>query len=205
MQLDALGIAADWNRDGGRIVMGQLHACIITRRLLDDKTSNHHECARIQRVDATDRRILALLVENGRRSLEDLSREVRLSAPAVKRRVDRLRAAGPLRGFTAIVDDEALGWHAEAFVELYLAPDTAVPELLAALNAMPEALGAWTISGDADALAHLRARDNHHLEHLLLELRRKGLVERTRSQIVLSRLLTRVRATADTPEAGAQT
>ncbi|MGI8779057.1 MAG: Lrp/AsnC family transcriptional regulator [Solirubrobacteraceae bacterium] len=150
-------------------------------------------------MDATDRRILALLVEDGRRSLEELSRQVRLSAPAVKRRIDRLRAAGPLRGFTAIVDDEALGWHAEAFVELFLARDATIRELLAGLRAMPEALGAWTVSGDADALAHVRARDNHHLEQLLLELRRKGLVERTRSQIVLSRLLTRVRASGDAP------
>jgi DNA-binding Lrp family transcriptional regulator len=122
--------------------MGQLHASIIGRRRSDDNTSNHYECARIQRVDATDRRVLALLAENGRRSFEELSRDVRLSAPAVKRRIDRLRATGPLRGFTAIVDDEALGWRAEAFVELYFAPDTAVRGLLAALQAMPEALGA---------------------------------------------------------------
>lgn len=53
---------------------------------------------------------------------------------------------------------------------------------------MPEALGAWTVSGDADVLVHLRARDNHHLEELALELRRKKLVDRTRSQIVLTRL-----------------
>ena len=42
-----------------------------------------------------------------------------LSAPAVKRRVDRLERDGVVRGYTAIVDPAAFGWHTEAFVDLY--------------------------------------------------------------------------------------
>ena len=42
-----------------------------------------------------------------------------LSAPAVKRRVDRLEKEGVLRGYTAVVDPAAFGWHTEAFVDLY--------------------------------------------------------------------------------------
>ena len=43
-------------------------------------------------MDATDREIVALLRENARRSYQDIGRHVHLSAPAVKRRVDRLEA-----------------------------------------------------------------------------------------------------------------
>ena len=60
-------------------------------------------------MDATDQRILALLAEDARRSYGDIGAEVALSAPAVKRRVDRLKASGALRGFTTVVDHRALG------------------------------------------------------------------------------------------------
>ena len=46
---------------------------------------------------------------------------VSLSAPAVKRRVDRLRAKGILKGFTAVIDHSALGAATEALVELFYA------------------------------------------------------------------------------------
>jgi Lrp/AsnC family transcriptional regulator, leucine-responsive regulatory protein len=67
------------------------------------------ECARILHMDATDRRILSLLVEDSRRTYDDIAGRVNLSAPSVKRRVDRLRASGALVGFTAVVDHAALG------------------------------------------------------------------------------------------------
>ena len=73
-------------------------------------------------MDAQDRQILALLVEDGRRTYDDIAKRVSLSAPAVKRRVDRLRARGALRGFTAVVDHNALGDHTEALIELFYAP-----------------------------------------------------------------------------------
>ena len=70
-------------------------------------------------MDATDREIVALLRENARRPYQDIGRHVHLSAPAVKRRVDRLEQDGVILGYTAIVDPPAFGWRAEAFVDLY--------------------------------------------------------------------------------------
>ena len=63
-------------------------------------------------VDATDRKIVALLRQNARRSFQDIGGKVGLSAPAVKRRVDRLQSEGVIRGYTAVVDPHAYGWHA---------------------------------------------------------------------------------------------
>jgi DNA-binding Lrp family transcriptional regulator len=58
-------------------------------------------------MDDIDRRIVALLRENARRSFRDIGSYVHLTAPAVKRRVDRLEAEGVLLGYTAIVDPPA--------------------------------------------------------------------------------------------------
>src|SRR3954451_9292121 len=80
--------------------------------------------ARFTHMDQIDRKILALLVEDSRRTYDDIGGRVSLSAPAVKRRADRLRRAGVLRGFTAVVDHAALGATTEALVELFFAPGT---------------------------------------------------------------------------------
>jgi Lrp/AsnC family transcriptional regulator, leucine-responsive regulatory protein len=142
-------------------------------------------------VDDVDRRILALLMEDGRRTYDDIGRRVALSAPAVKRRVDRLRASGALRGFTAVVDHAALGAGTEALVELFYAPGTLLDRVADSLRSHPEVVEAWSVTGDADAIARVRTHDNAALERLIMDLQRGGLVVRTRSQIVMSRLVAR--------------
>src|SRR5947209_9036833 len=142
-------------------------------------------------MDAVDRQILALLVDDGRRTFDDIARHVALSPPAVKRRVDRLRAHGALRGFTAVVDHAALGDQTEALLELFFAPGTLLDEVARTLERCPEVVEAWSVTGEADAIARVRTRDNADLERVIMELQRDGLVQRTRSQVVLSRLVSR--------------
>ncbi|MDG4794659.1 Lrp/AsnC family transcriptional regulator [Micromonospora sp. WMMD1082] len=139
-------------------------------------------------IDAVDQRIIALLVADARASYADIGTRVSLSAPAVKRRVDRLRATGVIRGFTAIVDPASVGWTTEAFVELFCAGRTTPAQIGAAVRRHPEVVGAYTVSGEADALVHLRAADIAHLEEALERLRAETFVTSSRSTIVLSRL-----------------
>jgi len=140
-------------------------------------------------MDAIDAQIVALLVQDARRPYGDIAKRVSLSAPAVKRRVDRLRATGALRGFTAVLDHAALGESTEALVELFFAPGTLLDQVAATLDRHPEVVEAWSVTGEADAIARVRTRDNADLERLIMELQRDGLVERTRSQVVMSQLL----------------
>src|SRR3954469_17841623 len=101
-------------------------------------------------MDAVDRKILALLVEDGRRTYDDVGRRVSLSAPAVKRRIDRLRRDGALMAFTAVVDHAALGATTEALVELFFAPGTPLDRVAATLQAHPVVIEAWSVTGGAD-------------------------------------------------------
>jgi len=140
-------------------------------------------------MDDADRKILALLVDDGRRTYDDIAQRVSLSAPAVKRRVDRLRQSGAIRGFTAVLDHEALGDHTEALVELFFSPGTQLDEVANTLGDHPEVLEAWSVTGEADAIARVRTHDNADLERLIRDLQRDGHVIRTRSQVVLSRLV----------------
>lgn len=138
-----------------------------------------------------DHQILALLVEDGRRTYDDIGQRVLLSAPAVKRRIDRLRERGALRGFTAVLDYAALGDRTEALIELFFAPGTPLDQVGEVLRGHPEVVEAWSVTGDADAIARVRTRDSGDLERVIMALQRDGLVVRTRSQVVLSRLVHR--------------
>jgi DNA-binding Lrp family transcriptional regulator len=146
------------------------------------------------RMDAVDQRIIALLVGDARASYAEIGAAVSLSAPAVKRRVDRLRAAGVIKGFTAVIEPSAVGWTTEAFVELYCTGRTTPAQITVATRRHPEVVGAYTVSGQADALVHLRAADIAHLEQVLERLRAEPFVTSTRSMVVLSRLVEKASA-----------
>src|SRR6266481_2059855 len=90
--------------------------------------------------------------DNARASFGGLGAEVGLSAPAVKRRVDRLVADGVIRGFTVVLDDEAVGAGTEAFVELYCRSRTNPADIREMVAGLPDIVEAYTVTGDADAL-----------------------------------------------------
>lgn len=139
-------------------------------------------------MDATDRRILADLVEDGRRSFATIGARVGLSAPAVKRRVDRLRDEGVIKSFTVVVDPDAMGWKVEAFVELFCQGRVPPSMIRAMLSDIPEVQAAFTVTGDADAMVNIRASDMQHFEEVLETVRDHDGVKQTRSTVVLSRL-----------------
>ena len=144
-------------------------------------------------MDAIDQSVLSCLLRDGRATYAEIGDVVGLSAPAVKRRVDRLRATGAIRGFTALVDPAALGWTTEAYVEVHCKGTVAPEALRASLETVPEVVGACTVSGSADALVHMLASDVKQLERALERVRDEPNVDHTRSVIVLSRLIDRPR------------
>lgn len=157
----------------------------------------------MDRLDDLDRHIVACLCENARSSFHEIGSRVGLSAPAVKRRVDRLRSSGVIRGFTAVIDSAAAGQSAEALVEIFCRGRTSPAQLRELALQHPEARAAWTVSGDGDAMLHIQAADMSELERVLERIREHPAVERTRSVIVLTRLLERYGATASGVGAGA--
>ncbi|MFO7689085.1 MAG: Lrp/AsnC family transcriptional regulator [Cryobacterium sp.] len=142
-------------------------------------------------MDNLDRGILDLLRRNARAGYGDIGSAVGLSASAVKRRVDRLVSDGVIRGFTIQVDPAVDGLSTEAYVELFCRGTVVPDELLRILSGVPEVVEAGTITGTADAMVHIRARDIPSLEIALEKVRLAPNVDHTRSAIVLSRLIRR--------------
>jgi DNA-binding Lrp family transcriptional regulator len=142
-------------------------------------------------LDDIDQQIVVALRADARASFAQIGAGVGLSAPAVKRRVDRLRSSGVITGFAAVVDPSALGWTTEAYVEVFCQGKTTPAMIAAAVSRHPEVVDACTVSGEADALVHVVAADMRHFEEVLERIGAEKFVVRTKSVLVLSRLLRR--------------
>ena len=144
-----------------------------------------------RQLDDLDERILALLARNARTTFAEIGGEVSLSAPAAKRRVDRLVSAGVIRGFTTVLDPAAVGWTTEAYVQVYC-KGTVPREMLGSdWEAIPEIVSAATVTGSSDAILRVVAHDVGHLERAIKRIRTSDTVDHTESVIVLSRLIER--------------
>ncbi len=136
-------------------------------------------------IDDTDLEIIELLRSDARRTLADIAERVSLSAPAVKRRVDRLEREGVITGYTVLVDHAMLGQPLQAFTELRFAGNSTVDEIAAIAQDIPEVQTIFTTAGDPDALAWIRVRDVEDLKRVIDLLRRSGRVTGTKTLMVL--------------------
>lgn len=134
--------------------------------------------------DAIDQSILQILETDGRITYSDLASRVGLSVAATKRRVDRLREAGVIRGFSAQIDYSKLGWQVEAFTEVRYTGTMAPQDMVRRISNIPEVESASTIAGDPDVLVKIRARDHSHLQDVIERMRRSGATG-TKTLIVL--------------------
>lgn len=143
------------------------------------------------KLDAIDCKILEVLQQDGRISNVDLAAAVQLSAPQCFRRVRALEERGVVRGYRALVSPEALGLGVTAFVSLSIESSAfgRVREIETLLRAMPELLELHMMSGDADYLLKLVARDLKQLGSLLTDklMQIEGVAD-VRSMVCLEEL-----------------
>ena len=112
-------------------------------------------------IDAMDRRILAILQQDGRITNADLAARVNLSASACHRRVQRLEAEGVIRAYVALLDPRRLARRTTVFVEITLSGQAT--ELLEAferaVRAIPDVQECHLMAGTADYLLKLAVED----------------------------------------------
>lgn len=146
-------------------------------------------------LDQLDRQIIGALLDDGRATFAQIGDRVGLSAPAVKRRVDRLVATGAISGFTVRVDPSVIGWTTEGYVELYCQGSTSPDDIRRAVEKHPEVASASTVTGEADAILHILATDMRHFEQVVERIASERFTIRTKSVVVMSPLLRREQGT----------
>ncbi len=141
-------------------------------------------------VDAFDRKLLGVLVEDATVSYAELGKRVGLSAPAVYERVKRLRRSGAIRRTLVLIDPSAVGKPLLAFVHV----DTTgwgKTQALLAIERYPEVEEIHSVTGDTCMLLKVRAESTQALEGLLAHLYATPGVSATRSYVALSTQLER--------------
>lgn len=123
-------------------------------------------------LDAYDRKIVDLLLADGRLPVTEIAARIGLSKTPTQTRLARLRKVGVIRGFRAVVDPAKLGRDHVAFVELKLTDttETALRRFNAAVMAVPEIEQCHMIAGAFDYLLKVRTRDMRDYRRVLGEV-----------------------------------
>ena len=122
-------------------------------------------------LDRFDRRILALLREEGRLSVSELARRVGLSKTPCQVRLRRLLADGYIRGFRAVIDTARLGLDHVAFCEVKLSDtrEAALAAFREAVLQIPEVEECHMIASGFDYLLKVRTADIRRYREVLGE------------------------------------
>jgi Lrp/AsnC family leucine-responsive transcriptional regulator len=142
-------------------------------------------------LDATDLKILQYLQADGRISNQELADKVFLSPSSCLRRVRILEESGVIKHYSAVLDTTVLGLEVDAFVQVTMRRDVEKwhENFTLALQSWPEVVGSYIITGDANYLLRVRARNLKHYSSFVLERLYKatGVLD-IRSNIVLQTL-----------------
>lgn len=112
-------------------------------------------------LDDLDRKIIAILREDGRITVTDLAQRVGMSKTPCQVRMRRLIDGGVIRGFRAIVDPARLGLDHVAFAEVKLSDtrEQALDEFNRAVRRIPEVEECHMIASSFDYLLKVRTAD----------------------------------------------
>jgi DNA-binding Lrp family transcriptional regulator len=151
------------------------------------------EPKRYPRLDALDRQLLGYLQQDARVPTAELARRLALSGPGLQKRLRKLEEQGVVRGYTALVEREAVGLDLLCFVHVTLAhhrPES-VKRFPERVKGMPEVLECHFLTGEFDYLMKVVVANHDQLEKFLFEkLMKIGGVDRTRTSIVVKEVKT---------------
>ena len=141
-------------------------------------------------MDATDRKLLAILAEDATIAFRELGERLGLSAPSVYERVKKLKSQGVIKRTTIEIDGEAIGCPLLAFVHVTTEGWGKTPEMLA-ITDDPRIEELHSVAGDTCILLKVRCEGTLALEQLLKRVYDTPGVRSTRSYIALNTYMER--------------
>ena len=122
-------------------------------------------------MDERDIEILKALVKNGRASYVELSKKLKITEAAVRKRVKKLETKGIVKGFTAIIDPATLGFHAVAVIGV----DTVSDALMSTFEHVKNIRGAKYValsSGDHMIIFEVWCKDQQELSQVISKVKK---------------------------------
>ena len=138
-------------------------------------------------MDAIDRKILAILQEDGRITVTELAKQVQLSVSATGERLRQLQTSGVIRRFAAIVDPAEVGRPIETLVDVRVGSNETKPwpELDQIIASFPAVIDAVPLTGRFDPQLRVATKDVAELDELLTRIKDELGAEETNTRLVL--------------------
>lgn len=96
-------------------------------------------------LDATDMRIIHMLLKNAKVSLAEIGKEMGISQPAARKRLEKLRKKGVVLGSTILLNERRIGWE-RALLALDVSKQNYL-KTLDAIRAAPLVTAVYTTTG----------------------------------------------------------
>ena len=135
--------------------------------------------------DELDLRILRSLLTDSRTSARETASNLGVSTSTVTARMEKLRRAQVIRGFTATVDYQKLGYELTVITEIIVSKGKLV-EMEKEIARVPGVLAVYDVTGEVDAIVISKCRDREELSRFTKGLLAMPFVERTNSHVVLT-------------------
>lgn len=124
------------------------------------------------KLDAKDRKLVALLENNSRATLSELAKEVKLSREAINYRIKRLQENGVIKSFIAMVNFTKLGYTSFAlYFKLQNVTEKEEKEIIESLKSNKNIIWFASVGGSYDLVVELVTKDiqdfNVHYNNLL--------------------------------------
>lgn len=128
-------------------------------------------------IDKLDIKILAKLLEDSRIPFKQLARDLGVSESTIYLRVKKLRNNKILKGYTADIDLNKLGFLQQVYAEVKVVPQY-MKNVIEELREKPNVLEIYEVSGEYPLLIKIVATDNEELSSIIDEISiTKGITE----------------------------
>lgn len=118
-------------------------------------------------LDETDRKIVALLMENARIPFLEVARECGVSGAAIHQRVNKLEEAQIFKASRYIINEKVLGYNTCAFVGVHFEKGNKYRDVVDQIKQIPEVIECHYTTGSYGLFLKIYAKDNQHLMQVL--------------------------------------
>ena len=118
-------------------------------------------------IDGIDKIILRQLMDDARKPILEIARQVVISGAAIHQRLRKLEKSGLITGSKFTIDPKVLGYNTMAFIGIYLDRAMSNPKAVKQLEEIPEVLECHYTTGNWSIFIKILCKNNEHLMHLL--------------------------------------
>lgn len=136
-------------------------------------------------LDAIDKEIIYMLMDNAKTSLAHISKHVGISTTAVHQRIKKLEQAGVIENSISFLNPKKVGYNVVSFIGVYLEQPTQYQEIVKTLKQVDEIIEVHCITGIYSLFLKVLCKDNEHLMEVLSKVQKHKGVMRTETFISL--------------------